>query len=77
LISAQVLACDANPANSEAVLSALLIGTGQEPSTFTDRNELAISAIVDQAKTTFSTCYLGLPFIEENLRKVALSAANK
>jgi tetratricopeptide (TPR) repeat protein len=77
LISAQVLACDVNIADSEAVLSALLIGTGQEPSTFSDRNELALSALVDQAKSTFSTCYLGLPFKEDNLRRVALSVANK
>jgi sulfur relay (sulfurtransferase) complex TusBCD TusD component (DsrE family) len=72
LIGVQVLACG-NAANDRGkIIESLLIGVGQDPSSFKDHTTEAVSAIIKQAEKTFSNCYLGLKFNADSVKQAVL-----
>lgn len=70
LISAQVLACGNDANNRSKIIDSLLIGVGQDPSSFRDHTTEALSAIIEQAEKTFADCYLGLRFNVNSVKQV-------
>jgi tetratricopeptide (TPR) repeat protein len=73
LIGAQVLACGNVSSNRSEIISSLLIGVGQDPSSFKDYTTEALSAIIEQAEKTFTDCYLGLRFDANSVKQAVLN----
>mgnify|MGYP000344222346 CR=1 FL=1 len=67
LITTQVLSCNGAVGYEKELIESVLIGVGQDPDSFIDYTAPAMSSLIGQATTTFSSCYLGLKYPKEKV----------
>ncbi|MCZ6804436.1 MAG: hypothetical protein O7D86_11000 [Proteobacteria bacterium] len=70
ILSAEIAACPVNVSDKDDVIKHLLLGVGQDPTTFKDYTQNALSSLVEQANVVFNECYLGLTFHSDKIKRI-------